>query len=389
MIRVRRRGTTRSTPLAVLALAVASVVLVSTSAPAQTIAQTRAEIARLSTLLSEQSKSSEITANAYDAAKVQLASLNASIVNLQGEEATKRAAVIVTSQQLVTAVVKAYVLGAADAQILALFDQSATRSDARKVYEEQVVGNLDRIKSNYEGQRRSLASTLAQVSVQRARARQQTIAMSNLLAENIHNVNSTRATLASVTHSLRTEIIAYEIQAGVAAAHHPDVAGEQTAVAAAASVGGTSAANAVTTAIQAVVTKVNIAQVGSSARGLAALHYVESQIGVPYVWGGETPGVGFDCSGLVQWAWAKAGIKIPRTTQSQWPAMVHVPLNALQPGDLLFYYNLDGDHAVDHVVMYAGSGPWGSSTIIAAPYTGTNVSFAPIFTAGLIGAARP
>jgi cell wall-associated NlpC family hydrolase len=389
MIRVRRRGTTRSTPLAVLALAVASVVLVSTSAPAQTIAQTRAEIARLSTLLSEQSKSSEITANAYDAAKVQLASLNASIVNLQGEEATKRAAVIVTSQQLVTAVVKAYVLGAADAQILALFDQSATRSDARKVYEEQVVGNLDRIKSNYEGQRLSLASTLAQVSVQRARARQQTIAMSNLLAENIHNVNSTRATLASVTHSLRTEIIAYEIQAGVAAAHHHDVAGEQKAVAAAASVGGTSAANAVTTAIQAVVTKVNIAQVGSSARGLAALHYVESQIGVPYVWGGETPGVGFDCSGLVQWAWAKAGIKIPRTTQSQWPAMVHVPLNALQPGDLLFYYNLDGDHAVDHVVMYAGSGPWGSSTIIAAPYTGTNVSFAPIFTAGLIGAARP
>ncbi len=389
MIRVRRRGTTRSTPLAVLALVVASVVLVPTGASAQTIAQTRAEIAHLSTLLSEQSKTSEITANAFDAAKVQLASLNANIVSLQGEEATKRAAVIVTSQQLVTAAIKAYVLGAADAQILALFDQSATKSDARKVYEEQVVGNLDRIKNNYESQRRSLASTLAQVSVQRAKARQQTIAMSNLLAENIRNVNSTRATLASVTYSLRAEIIAYEIQAGVEAARHHDVAGEQKAVAAAASVGGTSAANAVTAAIQAVVTKVNIAQVGSSAQGLAALHYAESQFGVPYVWGGETPGVGFDCSGLVQWAWAKAGIKIPRTTESQWPAMVHVPLNALQPGDLLFYWNLDGDHAVDHVVMYAGSGPWGSSTIIAAPYTGTNVSLAPIFTAGLIGAGRP
>jgi cell wall-associated NlpC family hydrolase len=389
MICVRRRGTTRSTPLVVVALAVASVLLVPTSAGAQTITQTRTEIARLSTLLSEQSKTSEITANAYDAAKVQLASLNVSIVGLQGEEATKRAAVLVTSQQLVTAVVKAYVLGAADAQILALFNQSATQSDARKVYEEQVVGNLDRIKNNYESQRRSLASTLAQVSIQRAKARQQTVAMSNLLAENIHNVNSTRATLASVTHSLRSEIIAYEIQAGVAAAHHHDVAGEQKAVAAAASVGGTVAANAVTAAIETVVTKVNIAQVGSSAQGLAALHYVESQIGVPYVWGGETPGVGFDCSGLVQWAWAKAGIKIPRTTQTQWPAMIHVPLNALQPGDLLFYYNLDGDHAVDHVVMYAGSGPWGSSTIIAAAYTGTNVSLAPIFTAGLIGAGRP
>ena len=389
MIRVRRRGTTRSAPLVILALALGSVMLVPTGAPAQTIAQTRAQIARLSTLLSEQSKKSEVTANSYDAAKVQLAQLNANIVALQAGEATKRAAVVVTSQQLVTAVVKAYVLGAADAQVLALFDQSATKSDARKVYEAQVVGNLDRIKNDYESQRKSLDATITLESAQRVKARQQTIAMSSLLAENIRNVNSTRATLASVTHSLRTEIIAYEIQAGVEAAHRRDVAGEQKAVAAAASVGGTSAANAVTTAIQAVVTKVNIAQVGSSAQGLAALHYVEGQIGVPYVWGGETPGVGFDCSGLVQWAWAKAGIKIPRTTQSQWPAMVHVPLNALQPGDLLFYYNLDGDHAVDHVVMYAGSGPWGSSTIIAAPYTGTNVSFAPIFTAGLIGAARP
>ena len=389
MIRVRRRGTTRSAPLVILALALGSVTLVPTGAPAQTITQTRAQIARLSTLLSEQSKKSEVTANAYDAAKVQLAQLNANIVALQAEEATKRAAVVVTSQQLVTAVVKAYVLGAADAQVLALFDQSATKSDARKVYEAQVVGNLDRIKNDYESQRKSLDATITLESAQRVKARQQTIAMSSLLAENIRNVNSTRATLASVTHSLRTEIIAYEIQAGVEAAHHRDVAGEQKAVAAAATVGGTSAANAVTAAIQAVVTKVNIAQVGSSAQGLAALHYAEGQIGVPYVWGGETPGVGFDCSGLVQWAWAKAGIKIPRTTQSQWPAMVHVPLNALQPGDLLFYYNLDGDHAVDHVVMYAGSGPWGSSTIIAAPYTGTNVNFAPIFTAGLIGAARP
>jgi hypothetical protein len=44
---------------------------------------------------------------------------------------------------------------------------------------------------------------------------------------------------------------------------------------------------------------------------------------------------------------------------------------------------------VDHDVMYVGSGPYGTNTIIAAAYTGTNVSYAPLFTAGLIGAARP
>jgi cell wall-associated NlpC family hydrolase len=119
------------------------------------------------------------------------------------------------------------------------------------------------------------------------------------------------------------------------------------------------------------------------------VHAAEGQIGVPYVWGGETPGVGFDCSGLVQWAWAQAGIKIPRTTESQWPALVHVSLSDLEPGDLLFYYNLDDDNSIDHVVMYVGSGPYGVDTVIAAAHTGTDVDYEPVFTNGLYGEARP
>jgi cell wall-associated NlpC family hydrolase len=115
----------------------------------------------------------------------------------------------------------------------------------------------------------------------------------------------------------------------------------------------------------------------------------ESQLGVPYQWGGETAGVGFDCSGLTQWAWGQAGVSIPRTSETQWADLTHVPLDQLEPGDLLFYYNLDGDDSVDHVVMYVGSGPYGSQTIIQAPYTGVDVSYAPIFTEGLIGAAQP
>jgi len=108
-----------------------------------------------------------------------------------------------------------------------------------------------------------------------------------------------------------------------------------------------------------------------------------------FVHGGEEAGVGFDCSGLVQWAWGQAGVTIPRTTETEWPALTHVSLDALEPGDLLFYYNLDNDDQVDHVVMYAGSGPYGTDTVIQAPFTGSTVSYSPIFTEGLIGAARP
>ena len=44
---------------------------------------------------------------------------------------------------------------------------------------------------------------------------------------------------------------------------------------------------------------------------------------------------------------------------------------------------------IDHVVMYVGSGPYGSQTVIQAPYTGTTVSYSPVYTQGLVGAGRP
>jgi cell wall-associated NlpC family hydrolase len=389
MIRVRRWGTTQSTPLLVLVAALVLGLATPVAAHAQTIAQTQAEIAQLSSELSQQEKTSEITANEYDADQTNLANLNASIVKLQAKEVTKHAAINVTSAKMVAAIVRSYVDGAADAQILSLFDQNITTSDARKVYEDQVIGNLTQLKDAFVKQKHSLDATIAEVAGARAKAEQQGVVIRALLAQNVRNENATRSTLAEVTAKLKTEIIAYEIKVGVAAAKAKNTAAEEAAVAAASAVGGQSAANEVIDAIQAALPPLTYGTPAGSAQGLAALHAAETQIGVPYVWGGEAPGSGFDCSGLVQWAWAKAGFSIPRTTESQWPALRHIPLTQLQPGDLLFYYNLDGDHQVDHVVMYAGAGPWGTSTIIAAAHTGTTVSLAPIFTFGLIGAARP
>jgi peptidoglycan DL-endopeptidase CwlO len=388
MTRVRRRGTSRFASLLV-GLAVLAATLTPTVAGSLSIQQTREEIAQLSAKLSQQEKTSEITANEYDAAKVRLAQINADIVRLDAKERDKRAAISVTAKKLAIAAVRAYVFGAAEAQILGLFNQNVNTSDARRVYEDEIIGNLTALRNSYEAQKQSLDSTISQRNVQRANAQHQTATIENLLAQNVHNEAVTRATLAVVTHKLAEEIISYEISVGVAAARHRDVAGEEQAVAAASAVGGQAAANKVLEAIQRATPPLVTGVAAGSAQGMAALRAAESQIGVPYVWGGESPGHGFDCSGLVQWAWAKAGFSIPRTTETQYPAMRAVPLNALQPGDLLYYYNLDGDHQVDHVVMYAGSGPWGTSTIISAAHSGTTVSLAPLFTFGLVGARRP
>ncbi|MFZ0769675.1 MAG: NlpC/P60 family protein [Acidimicrobiales bacterium] len=388
-MRVRRRGTTRTTPLLLLAAVMVAWLVVPTTAGAGSIAQTKKAIEDLSAALARQEDRSEITSNEYDQDEANLASITSNIHQLQYEETVKRAAITITSKKLVVDVVRAFVLSSAESQILQLFNQNVTRSDAGKVYQNIVIGDLNQLEAKYEREKVSLQSTVAKVAAQRAKAENATHQMKVLLEENIELQDQTQATLATVTAEYKSEIINYEISAGVAAARDKNTAGEEQAIAAASAVGGQSAANQVIEAEQQAIATPTIAEVAGTAQGLAAVKYAESQIGVPYVWGGETPGVGFDCSGLVQWAWGKAGISIPRTTETQWPDMVHVLLTDLQPGDLLYYFNLDGDNEVDHVVMYVGSGPWGIDTTIAAAHTGTDVALAPLFTAGLIGAAHP
>lgn len=104
----------------------------------------------------------------------------------------------------------------------------------------------------------------------------------------------------------------------------------------------------------------------------------ESQLGVPYVWGGESPGRGFDCSGLVQWAYAQAGISIPRTTYEQADVGIEVPRpwrDTVEPGDLLLMAGDETGQTVPlgHVAMAVGTG-----LMIQAPYTGTVVQIDPI-----------
>ena len=74
--------------------------------------------------------------------------------------------------------------------------------------------------------------------------------------------------------------------------------------------------------------------------------------------GTQQPGVSFDCSGLVQWAWAQQGVNIPRSTTTMWasPQITIVDLSQIQPGDILFVNNqVRTDTQPDHVAMYIGN----------------------------------
>ncbi len=96
-----------------------------------------------------------------------------------------------------------------------------------------------------------------------------------------------------------------------------------------------------------------------------------SQIGTPYVWGGETPGVGFDCSGLVQAAYAVAGVALPRVAQDQYDSTPKLgPGAALAPGDLVFFGG--GPDSIDHVGLFVGI-VGNQDVMVDAPHTGADV----------------
>jgi peptidoglycan DL-endopeptidase CwlO len=104
----------------------------------------------------------------------------------------------------------------------------------------------------------------------------------------------------------------------------------------------------------------------------AMLAAAMSRQGKPYVWGGNGPNV-FDCSGLVKWSFAQAGIVMPRVAADQALAGPAVPVSQLQPGDLLFYHtDATAPNYISHVAIYIGRG-W----MIQAPEPGKNVEVVP------------
>ena len=125
---------------------------------------------------------------------------------------------------------------------------------------------------------------------------------------------------------------------------------------------------------------------GAGARALAALHEAEKYKGTKYQWGGSTPQTGFDCSGLTQWAYAKAGIQIPRVTDAQFSASNGSPVDrgALRPGDLIFF-GKPGN--IYHVAISMGG-----DKFIHAPKTGDVVKVASLkesyFSSNYAGARR-
>ncbi|MBU2603603.1 MAG: C40 family peptidase [Actinobacteria bacterium] len=161
-------------------------------------------------------------------------------------------------------------------------------------------------------------------------------------------------------------------EARVAAARAAEVARQQAAQSSSSGGSGSSSGSGSSGSSGGAATNVPSSSVGASAASVAMRY-----IGVPYVWGGESPS-GFDCSGLVKYSFAQVGVSLPHSSRALYGYGVAVSRGNLQPGDLVFFGS-----PIHHVGIYVGNG-----NMVHAPYTGANVRVSSISRSNYTGARR-
>ncbi|CCH86544.1 Putative Cell wall-associated peptidase [Modestobacter italicus] len=142
---------------------------------------------------------------------------------------------------------------------------------------------------------------------------------------------------------------------------------------------------------------VTTAGAGSSAAVETAISAARRWLGTIYAWGGgslsgpsvgwgvDAGVVGFDCSGLTRYAYAQAGISIPRNSSAQYSALPRVSRSDLQRGDLVFWAtNTSSPATIHHVALYLGDGQ-----VLEAPESGSRIRVTAMRWSGFIGGARP
>ncbi|HEY4461183.1 MAG TPA: NlpC/P60 family protein [Streptosporangiaceae bacterium] len=334
-IRTRLRGTVAIAAAAAAATGIAVYTGTAGAAPQPSVSQVQQEVNQAQSKYDQANQTYDQAVQDYSAAKAKLSRLNGQVAVAQKNFTQMRADVAQIAAQSyensnmnsIAALLTSNNPQAVLNQGSLLLELSGTRNQEMS----QFLADAQQLNTDQQKVRAGV-TTLAALKAKATGQKQQA---SQALA-------SKQATLASLTAPVQQAVASASIGAG----------------------GTTSAVYTGTTATQA----------GK------AVAFVYAQLGKPYAWGATGPDA-YDCSGLVQAAWAAAGVSIPRTTYDMWASLPHVSSSSLAPGDLIL---IGGE---SHVVMYVGGGE-----IIDAPQTGSSVERVPLagwYVSNEDGVVRP
>jgi cell wall-associated NlpC family hydrolase len=127
-----------------------------------------------------------------------------------------------------------------------------------------------------------------------------------------------------------------------------------------------------------------LAPEGAEGKRQQVIELAKQKLGMNYVWGGESDAEGgYDCSGLLWWAFKEVGISMPRVSMAQAERGKRVPISELKPGDLVAWENNPRQVGADHIALYLGDGQ-----ILEAPRTGLKVRIRKLSSAELQNLSR-
>jgi cell wall-associated NlpC family hydrolase len=394
----RKKSRKRAISLVALATTLGlatSAISLSRPASADQIADARAQASAISAKIQATEAQIQTLSGQVESADFRLSQLGGEIAANQAEVTKDQATVSKYSGQLRTQAISDYTDSGTTNQVTQMFSSNVNTSGIRSEYSSIATGNVTTTIDNLHTAQTQLQATqgaLRQQKTQDTTARntlQSSKSQASALEEQdqstLNGVNANiqalvqqqQAAAAAAAKAAATEVF----NAKLAAAQSAQAAAQAAAVISPASSGGSSAGGSSGSGQSGVSTAaVPAAPPPPLASGAAgAVEAAEREIGVPYVWGGNTP-AGFDCSGLVQWAYAQVGISLPHYSGAQYDDTTHISLADIEPGDLLFY----GPGGDTHVAMYVGGG-----SMIEAPYTGASVWITGVRTGdGFAGVGR-
>ncbi len=367
--------------LTVVSVLTSTVFMAARPAAGDAISDAKAKAAAIEAQLTQAQDQMSALSQQYDAAQYHLTQINSSIATTKANVAADQAQVDKDKATLSKAAVANYISDGTAATQNPIFSGNEQTLGATDTYNKVAEGDITLAVANLHTAQNSLNAQVSQLQGEQSQAQTQVAAEQQAVAQNAQAIQSQKSALSQEQGQIAQ--LVQEQQLAEAAAAAKAAAARQAAAVAAAAAATTAAAPARGAATTAALSQA--APPPSSPGGAGAVQAAESQIGVPYVWGGESPkgsaSPGFDCSGLTAWSWGQVGVGLPHYSGAQMADSTPVPISDLQPGDLLFY----GPGGSEHVAMYVGPG-----TMIEAPYTGASVWTTGLRLGGdFVGAGRP
>jgi cell wall-associated NlpC family hydrolase len=371
--------------LTVVSVLTSTVFMAARPAAGDAISDAKAKAAAIESQLTQAQDQMSALSQQYDAAQYHLSQINSSIATTKANVAADEAQVAKNKATLSKAAVANYISDGTAAAQNPIFSGNEQTLGATDTYNKVAEGDISLAVANLHTAESSLNTQVSQLQGEQGQAQTQVAAEQSAVTQNQQAIQSQKSALSQEQGQI-AQLVQQQQQAEAAAAAKAAQEKQQAAAAAAAAAVTTTSATPSHAAGAAPAAALSqAAPPPSAAGGAGAVQAAESQIGVPYVWGGESPkgsgSPGFDCSGLTSWSWGQVGVGLPHFSGAQMSDSTPVPISDLQPGDLLFY----GPGGDTHVAMYVGPG-----TMIEAPYTGASVWTTGLRLGGnFVGAGRP